>query len=289
MQRATPAQPVSIQGIALFSAQQSRLTIRPCTKAQGIVFSLDDQLIAAHIDSLSTRPVHPAFAHLKPRCTSVGSTAHSVATIEHILSALIGLGITDATIGIDSEHTHAEIPILDGSSKPFVDAIMRVGIRTLPQTIEPIRVLDPIHVFDNDASIVIEPSESTSYTYHLDYPGSPIARASVRWAGDRDEYIRDIAPARTFSLEHEAKQMQAAGLFKHLNPRDMLVIAPEGPIDNAFRLPDECARHKLLDLIGDLALLGSPLIARVSATRSGHALAHRAAHAILSQHRSCAQ
>lgn len=289
MQRTTLAQPVTLEGIALFSAQHTRVTIAPGTNAQGIVFQIDDQTIPAHIKALSLRPVHPVFAHLKPRCTSVGNATHSVATIEHILSALIGLGISDATISVENEHAHREIPIVDGSSKPFVDAIMNVGIETQAHPLAPIRVHETISVFDNDASIVIEPSESPSYTYHLDYPNAPMSSASVSWSGDRDDYIEHIAPARTFSLEHEATQMHAAGLFTHLTTRDMLVIGPDGPIDNAYRLPDECARHKLLDLIGDLALVGAPLIAKISATRSGHALAHEAARAIVDQQKSRAQ
>lgn len=289
MQRTTIAQPVSFEGITLFSAQHTRVTITPNTAPSGIVFEIAAQTISAHIEALSLRPVHPVFAQLKPRCTSVGNPTHTIATIEHILSALTGIGITDAIIRIDSEHPHAEIPILDGSAKPFVDAILTVGIKALATCIEPIRVQKTIRIEDGNTSIVIEPSDSVSYTYHLDYPDSPIASASVSWDGDRDAYIHDIAPARTFSLEHEAKQMQAAGLFTHLTTSDMLVIGPDGPIDNAFRLPSECARHKLLDLIGDLTLVGAPLLARVSATRSGHALAHEAARAILAQQESRAQ
>ena len=218
---------------------------------------------------------------MKPRCTSVGDNTGSVATIEHILSALAGLGVTDATIKVDSESPHAEIPIVDGSALPFVDAILAAGIRTLDTTIEPIVVRETIEVHDGNSSIVIEPSDSTSYTYHIDYADSPIGMSSVSWLDDRDEYATSIAPARTFSLEHEANQMHAAGLFTHLTPQDMLVIGDDGPIDNAYRLNEECARHKLLDLIGDLALVGAPIIANINANQSGHALAHDAARAIL--------
>ena len=282
MQRVTLAQPATLVGTGLFSAIHSRLTIAPIDQT-GIVFDLMGTRIPAHIDALSLRPVHPVFAQLKPRCTSVGTDTNSVATIEHLMSALTGLGITDALITIESDEPHTEIPILDGSAKPFVDAILDAGLQQLDKTIEPLIVHEPITVVDGNASITIEPSGTPEYTYHIDYPDTPIGSASVTWSGDRDEYINHIAPARTFSLQHEAQQMQAAGLFTHLTTSDMLVIGPDGPIDNAFRLPDECARHKLLDLIGDLALIGRPLLGRVTATRSGHALAHEAARALLAQ------
>ncbi len=287
MKRVTLKQPsASISGIGLFSAQPATITIAPNESSSGIVFAFKDTIIPARIDALSTRPVHPVFAQMKPRCTSVGNDACTIATIEHILSALAGTGVTDATIRIDSESAHAEIPIVDGSSMPFVDIILAVGTRLLDTTIEPIVVRETIEIRDGDSSIVIEPSDSTSYTYHIDYSDSPIGMSSVSWFGERDEYITSIAPARTFSLEREANQMHAAGLFTHLTPQDMLVIGDDGPIDNAYRLNEECARHKLLDLIGDLTLVGSPIIAKISATQSGHALAHEAARAILDHARN---
>ncbi len=288
MQRVTLAQPVTLQGSGLFSAQPATIRIAPSNDGSGIRFAFDanaQATIEATIGNLSPRPVHPVFTQMHPRCTTLGTAhdTHSVATIEHIMSTLFGLGITDGLITISSASDHPEIPILDGSAKPFTDAIRGAGLRTLSTTIEPIRVHERIQLSNGDASIVIEPSQQPGYTYHIDYPGTPIGSTSVSWSGDTDEYTQHIAPARTFSLEHETKAMQSAGLFTHLTTRDMLVIGADGPIDNDWRLPDECARHKLLDLIGDLALVGSPLIAKVIATRSGHTLAHEAARAILAQ------
>jgi UDP-3-O-acyl N-acetylglucosamine deacetylase len=280
--RITLAQPTKpIAGVGLFSAQDAAVSILPGEPATGIVFTLNGTSIPAHIDALSSRPAHPIFAQMKPRCSSVGAGSQVIATVEHVMSALTGMGITDAIIDVHAGSDHAEIPIADGSSKPFTDAIINAGTRELEATVDPIRVRQTIEVRDGDASIIIEPSDTVSYTYHIDYPNTAIGTASESWAGDRDEYINQVAPARTFSLEHEANQMHAAGLFTHLTPRDMLVIGEDGPIENVFRFENECARHKLLDLIGDLALVGAPLIAEVSATRSGHALAHDAARAIL--------
>ena len=284
MQRITLQREAALSGPGLFTAQQTAITIAPAD--DGISYSLQGQHIPASIEALSTRPPHPIFQQLKPRCTTLGSHHCTVATIEHIMSALTGLGITDARINIDAPQPHTEIPIIDGSAKPFVDAILAAGTTTLPDQIDPIRIAHPIEIIDSDASIIIEPSDTPSYSYTIEYPDTPIESATVTWNANTDDYINTIAPARTFSLEHEAQQMQSLGLFTHLTPRDMLVIGPQGPIDNQYRVANECANHKLLDLIGDLALVGKPLIAKVTATRSGHAMAHQAARAIVDQHRS---
>ena len=157
-------------------------------------------------------------------------------------------------------------------------------MKPLDAPIEPITPSRPLRVESEDAgaSITIEPSDTPSYTYTLDYgPDSPIAPATAHWAGDPDRFEHEIAPARTFCLEREAQAMRQLGLFEHLSPQDMLVFGPRGPIDNTLRFPDEPARHKLLDLIGDLALAGRPIRAKITAVRSGHALNHAAARALL--------
>jgi len=289
--RTTLQREVRLSGVGLFTAEPATLIIAPNmgidTIHTGIVFQIGDQLISATIANLSDIPVHPAFRSIKPRCTSVGNTSASVATVEHLLSALAGLGITDATIKIRSERPHTEIPILDGSALDFVNAIHAVGVVPLDTDVEPITIAQPIRIEDGESSITVEPADTPIYSYTLDYTQhdhtSPIPAATVAWTGDRTDYIELVAPARTFCLDSEADAMHSAGLFTHLNPKDMLVIGDAGPIDNAYRLDDECARHKLLDLIGDLSLVGRPLCARITAIKSGHALAHRAAAAIIEQ------
>ncbi|MBL4698028.1 MAG: UDP-3-O-[3-hydroxymyristoyl] N-acetylglucosamine deacetylase [Phycisphaerales bacterium] len=283
MQRTTIDNTIQLSGIGLFSAQPISLTIAPSTDQSGIVFHHAHTTIPATIDFLSARPVHTAFAHIKPRCTSVGTDNCTIATIEHLLSALAGLGITDASISIDTPNAHCELPILDGSALDFVNAINQVGINALHSDIEPIKVTTPIIIEENDSSITIEPADSPSYTYTLDYPNQSIPSATVTWNGDPNDYANRIAQARTFCLKHEADALTNAGMFKHLSPKDMLVIGDTGPIDNTYRHPDECALHKLLDLIGDLALTNRPLCAKVTAIKSGHALAHQAARAIMDQ------
>ncbi len=285
MNRTTLNDAVRIAGTGLFTAEPVALAICPSHDQSGITFRRADTRVPVHIANLSAMPVHEAFAQMPPRCTSICSQSTNIATIEHLLSALVGMGITDASIEIRSPHPHCEIPIMDGSARDFVNALSEVGIETLESQVEPITIDKPIIIEEHGASITIEPAQSPSYTYTIDYPTDPIASATVTWQGDSTDYASRIALARTFCLEREANAMQSAGLFKHLQINDLLVIGDIGPIENTYRHEHECALHKLLDLIGDLALVGRPLCAKVSAIKSGHAMTHRAARAIIGQQR----
>lgn len=284
---------VSLSGAGLFTGAPVTMSIAPASPGAGIGFMIGGERVLALIANLATKALIPAFARFPARHTCLaGPGGRQVATVEHIMSALAGLGITDATVACrdsaDAED-RPEAPILDGSAEAFVREFLRAGIdESTSAPLGPITLAEPIRIEKDDASIVITPrasgdrTEGPTYTYHLAYP-APIGTQSARWEGDPKLYATEIAPARTFSLEHEARMMQSMGLFRDLTPRDMLVIGPDGPIDNALRFSDEPARHKVLDLIGDLALAG-PGIARlradIVATRSGHALAHEAARAL---------
>lgn len=278
MTRRTLASPAPFSGLTLFTETRATGRILPAEPRNGFVFVRTDVSPPVHIPaavaSVSSRPAHPAFNSRPPRCTTLARGDRCIHTVEHILSALLGLGITDAIIEIDSP----ELPIGDGSAAMFADAIRSAGIRNLRHPAHSIRLTETLTIRDTSgATITAHPSDTLSMEYHLDYPGTIIATQSACWDGSPDSYERDLAPARTFSLQHEAEAMHALGLFRSFTPRDLLVIGSDGPIDNQFRFPDEPARHKLLDLIGDLTLVGQPFVARVVADRSGHALNHRMA------------
>ncbi len=283
MRRATQTTigcPITIGSRTLFTDQHSDCTIAPAPAGSGITIEFDGERAIAHIDTLSNEPAHPAFTSMKPRCTTIRVGDAPVFTVEHILSALTGLGIDNAHITLSAN----ELPIFDGSALPFARAIIESGIVELDEPAAPITVTQPIRVEDGDSWIEIEPSDTPSYSYTIDYgPDSPVTPATVSWGSDPEDYLARVAPARTFSLEHEVSAMRGLGLFDHFTPRDLLVLSDSGPIDNALNHEHECALHKLLDLIGDLRLVGSPLIARVRAHKSGHALAHSAARAIIDQ------
>ena len=305
----------AVQGFGLFTSKPASLFILAAEPGHGITFRRADVPVSIRAEIGHLAPQPPG---IPARNTALAAPNHNppvtVLTTEHVLSALVGLGITDAIIELDG----AEVPILDGSAKPFVDAILKAGIEFGGEISErlldrhgsrigtqsdpsgtPITLTREITIESGPARITARPRAvpGARYTYELDYgPGAPIPPQRASWtvdpvqdSGPRDSglsssalrYVQDVAPARTFCLEAEAQQMRAMGLFKNLSPRDMLVIGPRGPIDNAYRFDNEPARHKLLDLIGDLALVGRPFQADITATRAGHAMNHAMARALL--------
>ncbi len=269
-----------LAGTGLFTQAACTVRIIPAKSNSGITFVRTDLPgkgpILAHASAISTVPVHPAFESLPPRHTNLQAHGTTVFTVEHILSALAGLGVTDALIELDGP----EVPIFDGSAQPFVNVITEAGILDLDGVCVAIVVGESFTVRSGESWITVEPAdEGVTYTYELDYgseysPDAPIGAQTATWTGQADTFVSQIAPARTFSLEHEAKAMQQLGLFTKFTPAELLVIGPAGPIDNHWRFDNEPARHKLLDLIGDLSLAGAPICAHITAHRSGHALNH---------------
>ncbi|GJQ29370.1 MAG: UDP-3-O-acyl-N-acetylglucosamine deacetylase [Phycisphaerae bacterium] len=284
-----PTEP--IRGVGLFSAIPSSLMFIPADALSVVRLR--------HGHAMAGTPVSVAFIsndtawaglpHGAPirnttLCGPVGeASASTIATIEHALAACAGLGLWHAALALDGG---PEVPIMDGSAAPFVKAL-RPGLEAAA-SLSPIRLAEPVEVRRGDDMIRAEPFEGIDFTYELDYgPTAPLPPQQASWLGDPDDFAANIAPARTFSLLHEARAAHAAGLFRHLTPRDMLVVGDDGrPVDNAWRFENEPARHKLLDLIGDLALLGRPLHARIVARRAGHALTHDLCRRILAQQRT---
>ena len=281
-------------GPGLFSHLVSRVTLRPAGPGTGIVF---------HRADLPEQPVIPArvghvFAAprktvLVPRPTDPSSGNLGVHTVEHLLSALAAAGITDLHVEIFG----AEVPMLDGSSIGWVEAVREAGGKVLEAGgVEALVVRRPVRVEKGSTWIEAHPLDARAGAvsppaldaeYRLDYgPGAPIAPSSARFAvglggTTLEAYAREIAPARTFATLDEALGMRKMGLFSHLREGDTLVIGPGGPVGTQYRLADEAARHKVLDLIGDLALAGRPIVGRVVASQSGHALNQELAAALV--------
>jgi UDP-3-O-acyl-N-acetylglucosamine deacetylase len=274
------AESAVLAGVGLFSGKHAQLRLLP-GRGLRIRRVAYDQVFEAPVSvDLVTTDASWAGVGIPIRNTTLSVQGQIVATVEHVFSALAGLGVWNATIELHA----TEVPILDGSALPFLEAARTLATRTpaAPQA-SPISLSAPVRVEDAASGAWIDatpakPDDQPHYTYRLDYgPTAPIHPHEASWrVGDPAAYARDIAPARTFSLLAEARAAQAAGLFRHLSPQDMLVIGDDGqPLDNAFRMSGEPARHKLLDLVGDLALLGGPLWANVAAHKAGHALTHR--------------
>lgn len=278
--RWTVAGPARFRGIGLFTAAPATVTIHPATSG-GIRLRTEAGDLTIDVRAVATEASKLPFpTGVQARNTTLAWNGAAVATVEHLLSALTGLGITDAVISVEGP----EIPMFDGSAAPIVDAIVSAGLKKLDGRVDPILLSAPVTVSRGDTSIVATPRSTPgfSYTYVIEY-GPAIPRASVSWTGESAKYQSDIAPCRTFCLVSEAKAMRDRGMFTHVSTKEMLVLDDRTgePIDNALRFSDEPARHKLLDLIGDLALLGRPIQADIVATRSGHALAHEFCRAVM--------
>jgi len=260
----------TLRGTGLFTSTSTTITIEPCTTG-GLRFVTDGVVIEASLKNRTNTPIHPAFAQTSARNTNLakpGERAPAVLTTEHVLAACAGLGVWHANLILEGP----EVPI----ARVFVSLLE--GAHAAP--IEPIVITEPIVVERGGARIEarpLAPGVSATFSYELDYGrGAVIEPQRAQWAvGDREAFAQEIAPARTFCLQAEAQAMRAAGMFAAFSPADMLVVGDDGePIENSWRFDNEPARHKLLDMIGDLALLGRPLCAEVVATRSGHALNH---------------
>ncbi|MGQ0628605.1 MAG: UDP-3-O-acyl-N-acetylglucosamine deacetylase, partial [Phycisphaerales bacterium] len=211
-----------------------------------------------------------------------------VQTVEHLMSALAAFGITDALLMVEGP----EIPILDGSAAPFAAALSQPGVilegAGAGDGPGPIVVRERIEVTEGNARIVAEPWPTGFVAvFELDYgPGAPLPKQTAEFnvlpgGASAAAYCTEIAPARTFCTEQEAMALRAAGLFGHLTAGDIPVYGAGGMVEGAARFVNEPARHKVLDLIGDLALAGRPIVGRITATRAGHALNHALARALL--------
>jgi UDP-3-O-acyl N-acetylglucosamine deacetylase len=283
----TLARDAALRGVGLFTGTAADVTIRPAPRGHGLRFRRVDlpgsPEIAATVANVVADPRRLRLPLPTPlRCTILAAHGAFVITTEHVLSALAGLGVTDAIVEVGG----GELPAFDGSAEPFARAMLAAGLTDPEEGHPPLVLRSEIRVGGgDDGTIVATPRTAPggSRRYELDYgPFAPIPAQAAQWSPGED-YIKRVAPARTFCLAQEAEAMRTAGLFRHLSPRDMLVIGPAGPVDNAYRFADEPARHKLLDLIGDLALVGRPIQADIVARRSGHALNHALARALLAE------
>jgi len=239
---------------------------KPAPPGTGITFVRTDPpqpvRISARIENLTKRA----------RRSSLRNGTVSIETVEHCLAAIRGLVIDN----IDVELDNSELPAADGSALPYVDALRDAGAVEQPLERATLAISEPVRVSDGEAELVAWPGEPErlDIIYELDYGQGPVGRQVRVFSFDTDAFVHEIAPARTFVLDSEAEQLRAAGLGQHLSYQDIVVIGPRGPIENEFRFPDECVRHKILDLLGDLTLLGQHVTGRIYARKSGHNLNH---------------
>ena len=263
----TVAASAVVTGKGLMLGREATLTIMPAPPDHGIVFERTDLERPVIIPALVSSVIPNA------RRTTLKAGDVTIETVEHCMSALRGLSIDNVLLKLHGP----ELPCGDGSALPFVDAIRAAGIAEQDAPRRMFKLMETVSVEEGDASIAAIPADSPGgmrLMYDLDYGANATRIPHQAWSFDpaRDDYVAEVAPARTFSLKEEAEALWQAGLCRHLTPRDVLVIGDEGPIQNEYRFPDEPVRHKMLDAIGDLALVGTIVECQVVANRSGHGL-----------------
>jgi UDP-3-O-[3-hydroxymyristoyl] N-acetylglucosamine deacetylase len=254
-----------VEGFGYWSGRDVRLEFRPAAAGAGLTFVRSDLGPAARV------PVRRDLRIEVPRRTNLRLGLVDVEMVEHVLAALAGLCIDNCEVWTNQP----EMPGCDGSAAPFVDALVRTGIVQQGVEAEHLNVAETVRVTEGESWIEARPSarDQLSIEYQLDYPGAlAIGRQVARTTITPDKFRRELAPCRTFVLQSEAEELMRQGLGARVTPRDLLVFDNSGPVDNRLRFPNECARHKALDVLGDLALAGRRMIGEFVAYRSGHRL-----------------
>lgn len=258
--RMTVSRPVTICGTGLHSGNTVCLSIIPATSG-GLVFQSKQDLSVQ-------LPVSPFFVKDTVHAVTLASKDWKVQTVEHLLAALAAAGITDAVLQLDS----TEVPILDGSALPFYEEIMSAGLIDLGTPVEPIRLTSPVWVVEGDKYLIALPDDQMRVTYSIDFNHPLLRGQSLSIDLNSDTFVKDIISARTFGFLRDVEEMKARGLIKGGSPENAVVLTETGYLNDSLRFENECIRHKILDLVGDLYLMGRPLQAHIIASRAGHAL-----------------
>ena len=270
MRQKTIKDPVTVEGRGLFSGHPCTLRFLPAPQNTGIVF------VRQGADGEVRLPAAPDKLLAQPRRTSLADGQARAETIEHVMAAVWAMGVDNLLIELSADET----PSPDSSSAPFTEALASAGI--VQQSAEQATwvIGEPVTVSEDDTMLAAlpGPDDCLDILYDLDYTdgqgSESIGRQVFAFRLNKDDFATELATSRTFVLEDEARKMQADGIGTHLSASDVVVMGPEGPIDNELRFPNEHARHKVCDLVGDLALLGRRLYGRIVAYKSGHKLNH---------------
>jgi UDP-3-O-[3-hydroxymyristoyl] N-acetylglucosamine deacetylase len=256
----TLAAPVEFTGVGLHSGAPVNLRLLPAAAGSGIVFRRTD-LEDFEIPATGRNVARVSYA------TSLMRQGVLISTTEHILSSLIGMGIDNVIVEIDN----LELPILDGSALAYVEAFQRVGLRAQRRRREVLRVLHPVEVRDGEKFIGVYPGQGYRVSYSIAFP-APIGQQKTCIDLAAETYGAEIAPARTFGYKADESSLRDMGLIRGASAENTIVLTADGPENGPLRFPDEYVRHKILDLIGDLALAGRRIEGHVVAARAGHAM-----------------
>lgn len=257
----TIRRPVACSGIGLHSGQKVTLRLRPAAANHGIVFKrldLDGLEIPADV-------AHVAGLHY---ATGLARETISVETVEHLLAALVSLGIDNVVV----ELNQAEVPIMDGSAASFVYLVHEAGIKSQSAPRKFLKVIRPISLSRGDKRIALYPSDHFKVTYSISFDHPLLRHQSRTMRLSEEVFVDEIAPARTFGFLKEVEVLRQRGLALGGSLDNAIVLGETGVLNSSLRFEDEFVRHKILDAIGDLALVGYPIIGHLVAHRGGHAL-----------------
>ena len=261
MYQTTIASSATTEGVGLHTGVYGHVTLTPAPAETGIVFRRVD-LDNFPIEAQGHNVARVSYA------TSLMKQGVLLSTTEHLLAAIYSCGIDNIFIDIDA----IEIPILDGSAEPFMRMLERCGIRRLRRRRRYLKVVKPLEVVEGDRRIGIYPDNEFRVCCYVDFPHPLVGRQEFSMAVNANSFNEFLARARTFCFEREIQPLRAMGLIRGGSLENAIVLTENGVMNGPLRFPDEFSRHKALDLIGDLALVGLPLLARVVAHKAGHAL-----------------
>ena len=251
----------SFSGVGLHTGDETTIVFKPAPPDTGAVFIRTDLPERPHIKADVAHVVDVS------RGTTIGLDGVRVLTIEHVLAAFAGLGIDN----IYAEVNASEAPVGDGSASPFVEVLSEAEIVEQDRVRKEVRITHPIAYERDGVSLMALPADRLKLSYTIEYGHPALDSQYASFAIDPSAFVREIAPARTFCFLHDVEQLKALGLIKGGSIENAIVIGDEGILNDGLRFNDEFARHKILDLLGDLVLLGDPLIAHVVAIKAGHA------------------
>ncbi len=252
---------MACEGIGLHSGAPVSMRMLPAPSGTGIVFRRTD-LDGYEIEAISRNVARVSYA------TSLMKKGVFISTTEHLLSAFIGMGIDNAIIELDN----LELPILDGSAKPFVEMIQKAGIRKQRRPRKYLKIARELELREGDKFIAVYPANSYSVSYSINFPHPLIGKETFEVELTNGSYLRQIAAARTFGSREDEQAMRNMGLIRGASRENCIVLTRDGVENGPLRFRDEFVRHKILDLVGDLALLGKQVLGKVVADRAGHAM-----------------
>lgn len=272
----TIAAPAICAGVGVHSGDRVRLAVRPAPAGTGVVFIRTD--VADRDNRIAVHPQAVIDGRLN---TMVGNEAGAtISTIEHLMAAFWALGVSNAVVEVDGP----ELPILDGSAKPLVELLDRAGFRRQSTPLRYIEVLEPIRVTDGDKSAALLPCERFEMRFEIDFPSPVIGRQVIDLAVDEQTFRSELMAARTFGFAHQVEALRRAGLARGGSLENAVVIDGEAILNpGGLRMEREFVRHKALDAVGDLYVLGAPLLARYEGFKAGHAVNNRLVRALLDQ------